>query len=289
MIHQEQKRFGRFDQDGIVLDYNSFKVNPNIKRDIDRLFEWFDKNIENLHKLSIFGGEPFLQVETERMIQFLEKRSLPDLTLIFFSNLNVDHERVKKWIIRLNKLVKEERLDRLVIVGSCDAWGAAGEYVRSGLDLKLFEKNFEYILNETQIQQQINSALTVTSVPGMVEMVEKINQWSKIKPVYWSFLKAADRNTNTGYLYPGIFGNKINSLGLTEVVEKFDTHTNGYPDSVKVAHKKYMQGHIIEFENAEPDLYRQKQLKTYLNLLDKRRGTDYKKVFPEISGWLEDL
>lgn len=290
-IHAEQKRFGKFDQDGVSIDPDDFKLNPNIKRDTDRLFEWFEKNIQHLHKIYIFGGEPFLQVETERMIKFLEERTLPDLTLTFFSNLNVDHERVKRWVERLENLRKQGRLDKLVIVGSLDAWGEPGEYVRSGLDLKLFEKNFEYILHNTSAQQQINSALTITSVPGMVQMVEKINDWNKVKPVYWSFLKAADKDSigGTGYLYPGIFGKKINSLGLEEAIEKFDTNTAGYPDSVKIAQKKYMQGHVTEFANATPDLHRQKQLKTYLSLLDRRRGTDYTKVFPEISAWLKDL
>ena len=100
--------------------------------------------------------EHFLQKETFRMIEFLEKRYLPNLTLYFFSNLNVDHDRVKKWVTRLNKLVLEGRLDKLQIVGSCDAWGPPGEYVRFGLDLKVFQKNFEYILNETEILYYIS-------------------------------------------------------------------------------------------------------------------------------------
>ena len=141
------------------------------------------------------------------------------------------------------------------------------------------------------MQQQINSALTVTSVPGMVQMVEKINQWSKTKPIYWSFLKAADRDmeSGNGYLYPGIFGDKINALGLTKAIDTFDTNTDGFPDSVKIAQKKYMEGHVKEFADAKPDLRKQKQLKTYLTLLDRRRGTDYTKVFPEISDWLKNL
>ena len=289
-IHQEEKRFGRFSKEGVVIDAKDFVINPHIESDTEKLFVWFENNIHKLHKIGVLGGEPFLQKETFRMIEFLEKRHLPDLTLYFFSNLNVDHERIKKWITRLNKLVLEGRLDKLQIVGSCDAWGPAGEYVRSGLDLKVFQKNFEYILNETEILQNINSALTITAVPGMPELVKKINEWSKIRPVYWSMMKANESDIGIKpYLYPGIFGRKINDIGLKEAIDMFETRTFGDPDSVKVNHKIYMRGIMKEFEKREPNPLRQKQLKIYLTELDRRRGTDYKKVFPQIAEWLENV
>ena len=91
------------------------------------------------------------------------------------------------------------------------------------------------------------------------------------------------------YLYPGIFGRKINNIGLKEAVDLFDVNSYGYPDSVKVNYKNYMQGIINEFEKREPDLFRQKQFKIYLTELDRRRGTDYKKTFPTIAEWLDKV
>jgi organic radical activating enzyme len=289
-IHQEEKRFGPFNTNGVILDANQWRMSDHIEEATEKLFVWFENNIQHLHKLFIMGGEPFLQKETERMITLLESKELPDLTLCFFSNLTVDHERVKNWVQRLDRLVKEKRLDKLQIVGSLDSWGAEAEYVRNGLDLKLFQKNFEYILNESNTLQNINSALTVTAVPGMPELVKNINQWSKIRPVYWSMMKASTHNFGTRpYLYPGIFGRKINDIGLKEAVDLFDVNSYGYPDSVKVNYKNYMNGIINEFENREPDLYRQKQFKIYLTELDRRRGTDYKKTFPTIAEWLDKV
>jgi organic radical activating enzyme len=289
-IHQEEKRFGLFNTDGVILDADKWQMSDRIEEATEKLFVWFENNIQHLHKLFIMGGEPFLQKETERMIAFLEQRELPDLTLCFFSNLTVDHERVKNWVQRLDRLVKEKRLDKLQIVGSLDSWGAEAEYVRNGLDLKLFQKNFEYILNESNTLQNINSALTVTAVPGMPILVDKINEWSKIRPVYWSMMKASTYNYGPRpYLYPGIFGRKVNDIGLKEAIEKFDVNSYGHIDSVKENYKNYMNGIINEFENREPDLFRQKQFKIYLTELDRRRGTDYKKTFPTIAEWLDKV
>lgn len=236
------------------------------------------------------GGEPFLQKETFRFIEFLEKGSYPDLTLVFFSNMNIEHDRFKKWMGRLDVLHKSGRLDKIQIFFSCDALGKEGEYVRTGLDLAVAIKNFEYILNNTEFDQGINSALTVTAVPGMPAMVKYINQCSNIKPIYWSMMKANQHEIGPReYMYPGIFGAKINDWGLREAVEMFDTNSYGYPDSVKVSHKKFMEGNIKEFDQRDPSPLRQKQLKIYLDELDRRRGTNWTQIYPQIFNIVKDL
>ena len=288
-IQQEEKRFGAFEQEGVkITDW--WKKNPKIAEHTDLLFEWFEKHLHKLHKIMVMGGEPFLQKETYRFIEFLEKGNYPDLTLVFFSNHNIEHERFKTWMDRLNVLNKSGRLDKIQIFFSCDALGPEGEFVRTGLDLDVAIKNFEYLLNHTEFDQGINSALTVTAVPGMPAMVKYINECNKIKPIYWSMMKANQHNHGPReYLYPGIFGNKINEWGLREAIELFDTTTDGYPDSVKVNYKEYMLGIVKEFDRRKPSLLRQKQFKIYMNELDRRRNTNWKEVYPQIWKLVKDL
>ena len=287
-IQQEEKRFGEFEQHGVrIKDW--WKKNPNIEQHTELLFKWFEKNLHSLHKIFVMGGEPFLQKETFRFIEFLEKGDYPDLTLVFFSNHNIEHERFKHWINRLEKLQRSGRLDKIQIFFSCDALGPEGEYVRTGLDLEVAIPNFEHILYNTQIEQAINSALTVTAVPGMPDMVRYINKCNEVKPIYWSMMKANQYEMGKAYLYPGIFGKKINEWGLREAIEMFDTKSFGYQDSVKVSHKKFMIGNMKEFDKREPSLLRQKQFKIYLNELDRRRGTNWKKIYPQIWNLVKDL
>ena len=187
--------------------------------------------------------------------------------------MNIEHERFKKWMDRLEVLQKSGRLDKIQIFFSCDALGPEGEFVRTGLDLNVAIKNFEYILHNTSFDQGINSALTVTAVPGMPAMVKYINECNKIKPIYWSMMKANQHEFGSRpYMYPGIFGKKINEWGLREAVEMFDTNSHGHPDSVKVSYKNYMQGIMEEFDQREPSPKRQRQWKIYLDELDRRRG-----------------
>jgi len=288
-IQQEEKKFGPFEKEGVIIN-NTWKKNPKIEEHTELLFQWFEKNLHQLHKIFVMGGEPFLQKETFRFIQFLEQGTYPDLSLVFFSNMNIEHERFKSWIDRLEVLHKSKRLDKVQIFFSCDALGKEGEYVRTGLDLNVALKNFEYILHHTTIEQGINSALTVTAVPGMPAMVKYINECSKIKPIYWSMMKASQYELGSRpYMYPGIFGKKINDWGLREAVALFNTNSRGHPDSVKVGYKNYMLGIIREFEQRMPSPMRQKQFKIWLNELDRRRGTDWTKIYPQIYNEIENL
>jgi organic radical activating enzyme len=289
-IQQEQQKFGEFRQEGVLIR-SSWKKHADIEKNTEMLFKWFDSHLHKLHKIFIMGGEPFLQKETYRFIEYLEKANYPDLTLVIFSNHNIENERFVNWINRIDRLQKSGRLDKVQIFFSCDAFGEEGEYVRTNLDLSLALKNFKHILYNTNIEQSINSALTVMAVPGMPEMVRHINKWSnEIKPIYWSMMKANQYEGDPmPYLYPGIFGKKINSWGLQEAVDLFDVNTNGYPDSVKINYKTYMNGIITEFDKREPMPERQKQLKIYLSELDRRRGTNFRKIYPQISKALGDI
>ena len=222
------------------------------------------------------------------MIEFLEQRTLPDLTLVFFSNLTVEHERFRTWMMRLQKLVDEKRLDKINVIGSLDCWGPQAEYIRNGLNLKLWEKNFEWMVYNTDFTNNVNSAFSLMSAQTMPELAERINHWSRTKPVYWSMMKCAQRDFGSSpYLYPGIFGDRVLDLGLRRAVEIFDPSASGYRDSVKALYKDYMNGICQEMATVQPNIARQKQYKIFLEEIDRRRGTDYKTLFPSIAQWLE--
>lgn len=257
------------------------EINPNIQQDTDSLFAWLEQNIHELNKLMILGGEPFLQKETERMVELLENTSNPNLTLVIFSNLTVETVRVQKWLARMWKLVEQGKLDNLQVVGSLDCWGPQAEYVRNGLDLNKYVANMEFILTKTKITPSVNSAMTALTIPTLPDLIVELNKWSKIRQVYWSGMKAGD--AGRPYLNPTIFGKGIIPLGIDKAIDIFET--NG--DVIKEAQLNNLRGIRTECANTEPDLQQQRLLKIYLKELDKRRHTDYRKLFPTIDNLFE--
>lgn len=279
-IDNENRIHGQFDYGTVhgssVYLPGKIEVNPNIEEDTDKLFVWLEENIHELNKLMILGGEPFLQKETERMVSLLERTSNPKLTLVVFSNLTVDPVRVQKWLARMWKLVEQGKLDNLQVVGSLDCWGPQAEYVRNGLDLNKYVNNMEFILNKTKITPSINSALMALTIPTLPDLIGQMNAWSKIREVYWSGMKAGD--AGRPYLNPTIFGKDIIPLGIDRAIEVYET--NG--DVIKEAQLNHLKGIRTECENTDPDLLQQNLLKVYLKELDRRRNTDYTKLFPTI-------
>ena len=119
-------------------------------------------------------------------------------------------------------------MDRIQVVGSLDCWGPQAEYIRNGLKLDLWEKNFEWMVYNTDFINNVNSAFSLMTAKTKPELAQRINHWSKTKQVYWSMMKCAlPENATRPYLYPGIFGGKVLDLGLREAVDTFDPMAAG--------------------------------------------------------------
>jgi organic radical activating enzyme len=279
-IGQENRIHGEFNYKGVYIqDYATLPEEyPQVYK---KMFDWLDQHIETLDKLYILGGEPFIQKQTQELLDFILARKLPNLDLVIFSNLTIEHEKFKRQIDQLKEIEKTSNLNQINIVGSIDCWGPQAEYIRNGLDLELFEKNFNYLLKETDFILNINSVLTALTVPSLPALVEKINQWSESRIIYWSMMKAAGRE----FLHPNIFGKQISELGFTQALDKFKT----FEDPEKLSYLEYFRGIAKELEQSSIDLVKQKELKIYLTELDRRRNTDYTKIFPEIAELLADM
>jgi organic radical activating enzyme len=279
-INQENTKFGPFLKNDVRLP-GRIEIPEDFALATDKMFEWLDKNIHSLNKLLILGGEPFIQKETKRLLDFIELRQLPDLDLVLFSNLTIPHENFKKQIDQLQQLKITSNLNQINLIGSLDCWGPQAEYIRNGLDLKLFEKNFTYVLNNTDITLNINSALDPLTANTMPDLVLKINEWSKVRTVYWSLMKTGGRD----FFHPTIFGPEVLNLGFQKAIEEFDD----LGDIDKANYKNYFQGIAKEIAASKPKINLQRKLKTYLLELDRRRGTDYVSTFPALASLLKNI
>ena len=273
-INEENRKFGPVNK-----SYNiNFPGYHNIPEEVpdatNKMFDWLDANIHTLDQLLVLGGEPFIQKETKRLLTFLEDKSLPDLDLIIFSNLTIEHD---KFVAYVEKLKSITNLNQITIIGSIDCWGPTAEYIRNGLDLALFDKNFTYLVEHTSINLVINSCLSSLSVFEMPALAKKINQWSTVRTVYWSMMKLGVPN----FLGPFVFGSSLANYGFNQSLAVFDP----MGDPEKISYKDYFEGIAKEFASTSADALAQQQLKTYLIELDRRRGTDYTKTFPVIANW----
>lgn len=273
-INEENRKFGPTVKPLGVKFPGYVQLPEEVPVAVDKMFNWLDSNIHNLDQLLILGGEPFIQKETERLLNFLVGKDLPNLDLIIFSNLMIDHN---KFVSYVDKLRNIKNINQLTIIGSIDCWGPTAEYIRNGLNLELFDKNYTYLVEHTNINLVINSCLSNLSIFEMPALVEKINQWSGIRTVYWSMMKVG----GIASMHPFAFGPELANYGFNQSVKLFDP----MGDPEKLSYKEYFKGLEKEFASSSEDVHAQQQLKIFLTELDRRRGTDYTKTFPVIANW----
>jgi organic radical activating enzyme len=268
--HAENQKYGAIKRDDIVLIPADFKKSSDIESNMQRIFQWIRKNGHNLTTFNFLGGEPLFQPELDQVLDLFDQHPLPELKFQIFTNLNVQFERVKSVVEKVQRLVEQDKLRAFEITASLDCWGAAQEYVRYPLDLKLWEKNFEYLLKQDFINLIISSTVTPLTVKTLPELLSRINQWQKQRPIYHY------QNSVNGpsYMFIDMFGD-IFSQDFEEALKLKSDSTPEQKSS-----KQYLVGIAKQSASQGPNVEKIKNLFCFLNEIDRRRGTNWPEVFP---------
>ena len=279
----ENTKFGHIDivTEGVSYDVYHDYTELSLT---EKMFSWLEENLKSLRRLYILGGEPFKQPQSDRLIDLLSTQHNPDLNVTFFSNLSVDHNKTISRLNKIQKLIEDNNICSAKITGSIDCWGAEAEYVRFGLDIELFEQNMRYIFQNTDISSGINICWMPLTTFTMPDLIEKANEWNEwiitnrgkddYQIVHNSLMQAAGRP----YVHPSIFGPKILDWGYNDAIDKLQD----FDEDIIISSKEYYRGIATSIEKSTPDKKLQKQFHIYLTELDKRRGTNYKELFPVI-------
>ncbi len=268
-IKQENLKSGNFYKNGVHIPQHTI-MPDQYPEATDKMFAWLDDNISTLDQLLVLGGEPFIQKETDRLFDLLESKGQLDLNLVIFSNLTIGSDRFDTIVEKLKQLP----VTQVTVVCSIDSWGPGAAYHRGGLDQSVFERNILHLLNNTNFTVNVNSTLTVLSIPEMPALVEKINQWGSIRDINWTMMKVSGKP----YLHPTALGSEVFELGFKQSVDAYRVST---PE--QIAYVEYFKGIGAEIAQSKRNDKLAEQLKIYLTELDRRRGTNYTDAFPEIA------
>ena len=179
--HKEIKDFGPYTSvKNHRNDIDWFKVyeeetNPYV----EAWWRWWPEVSKTLNILRITGGEPLLQSSTWRLLEDLDKNPLPNLELNINSNFGIKPILVDRLVDRVNKLIEEKKIKSFKMFTSIDTWGAPAEYIRTGLDLELWERNLDKYLSATKLPITFMITFNILSVTTFQSLLEKILEWRK--------------------------------------------------------------------------------------------------------------
>lgn len=267
-INQENIKFGRFDKHGVVLEED---INQSAEL-IEKFWNWMNRESANLKRLNVLGGEPFYQTEFYKLLDYFENTAHPNLELGIVTNLEIHTTKLKNVCEQFKKLLANKKLKRVDITCSIDCWGAEQEYVRYGLNLSQWEKNFEYLLSQKWITLNINQTISVLTIKTMPTLLLKLQDWRKKRPVGHFFSTVSP---GPSYLIPTILGKDVFQSDFDQIISYMPENDN----QLKTA-KSYMQGIELELAQSKVNVSELFKLQIFLNEKDRRRGTNWKTTFP---------
>jgi organic radical activating enzyme len=294
-FYNEIKQYGpvtsvinhRCDIDWMDL-YEREEKNPYV----DAWWKWWPTARKTLNILRITGGEPLMHVSTWKLLQSLKDDPMPKLELNVNSNLGVKSALVNKLITEVNYLSENSGFKRFKLFTSLDTWGPRAEYIRTGLDLKLWEQNFHAILSQTKFPITFMITFNILSVTTFKSLLEKILEWRK-QYGWYDELNEHRIRFDTPYLKEPLQYD-MNILPKKEFMPYMHKSLKFMEDNVNDADPTKFTS--VEFEkfrrvvdymasteySPEKTLEGQKDFYNWFNELDTRRGTDFVTTFPEM-------
>lgn len=256
----------------------------NYKRILAEFWEWMENNYQGLVKYNILGGEPFYQPELEQNLDFFEDHPCPNLELSIFTNLKVRNKKLVDIMDRLRFLEATNHLGSVRIICSIDSWGDSYEYIRWGGHMDEWERNYstlkQYDFQETEIHMTIN-ILSIKQMPELINLLNKYS-WSYISAnfVVWPF------HMEPGIFPKGFFKEDFNRL--YEILEQYTYKKFGITHAVK-DYIDIFRGYEKAIDNTPVDYSKINTLKEELTDVDRRRGCDWKKTFPWLNEFQNDM
>lgn len=269
----EIKKYGalKYRNNDIIQPYRERINHPDYRYFFEKTLNWIEKNGNELKRLHLLGGETFYQSELQEILDLLKKLKNPELEFNIVTNLMVKEEKYKDYIEQIKNLCKNRNIGRFDLTCSIDCWGAEAEYARSGLKLETWEKLFSYTVDQKWIYLNINQTISSLTMRTMVDLIKIINNYRKIRTInqHFSFVH------NRQWLHPEVYGYDFWSNDIKNILDEMPEDTKR--DSIS---KKYMSGILKSIPHTEPNQEQILELKNFLDQIDKRRNTNWKKIFP---------
>jgi organic radical activating enzyme len=259
-----------WDAENIKFEQPAFRKSTNIESNKLKIFDWLRKHGKHLTSFNILGGEPLYQSELDQCLELFDQCPAPNLKLQIFTNLNCKITHLQKTVEKVKQLIDHDKLREFEVTASLDCWGEPQEYVRYPLKLDLWEKNFDYLLSQSWINLIVSSTITPLTIKTLPDLLEKIAHWNQQRPVYHY------QNSVNGpsYMFIDIFGDIF--------VDDFNRALDFKPEFTpeQQSSKQYLKGIAQQSASQKPNIPEIIKLFDFLNEMDRRRNTNWSRVFP---------
>jgi len=267
---------------------------------IDAFWDWFPKIYENLHTFRITGGEPLLDKNLFKVLDYIIEHPNKNLELSINSNFCVPEALFVKFLEKIKFISSNDLVKKISVYTSAEAHGSHAEYIRYGMNYEQWKKNCHLFINEiTPVDLTIMATYNLLSIISFKDF---------LKDIYLMKLKAFTKSTSEFYskIYidvPYLNNPQHQIVGL--LTSDFRTYIDeqlfymqqnktilgnvpGFRDveiqkleRVKAVFTNYLENPISELIRHRNDFA------IFVDEHDRRRGTNFLETFPELKEFYE--
>lgn len=131
---------------------------------IDAFWKWWPELYNQLQYFRMTGGEPLMDVNTYKVLDYIIENPKPNLNLAITSNFCADKKLIDKFNKTISKITNTDSLFHFMLFISCDAYGKRAEYIRNGMDFEYLRNNVENFLKNNSKKAGITFIMTINSL-----------------------------------------------------------------------------------------------------------------------------
>lgn len=268
---------------------------------VEAFWKWWPDLYRDLHTFRITGGEPLMSKDTWEVLDYIINEPNPNkkLNLAINTNLGIPDKLIDKFIDKVKRIEDGDKVKELVVFTSVDTWGEQAEYIRNGLVFNKFWDNVNKILTEcSRINLTFMSTYNALSVPNYKKLINGLYDLKTTygsNERYWNSAVFLDSSYLRYPLHQTV--EILEHKWTNEVFEQaqlmdylsspiFNNEYIGYSD-VEIQKVKRIYDWMISEKNPNKIFVQRYNFGKFIQEHDKRRGTDFNKVFPELSEFYE--
>jgi len=266
---------------------------------VDAFWEWFPTMYKELKYFRITGGEPLLNKNTFKVLDYIIANPNPNLEVAINTNMNPPKELFDKFLEKAKIIIDGKLLKNFKLFTSAEAHGKQSEYIRFGMDYDLWLENIHKTYQAIpSMQFTIMSTYNVLSSTTYTQFLQDVLAIKQKygTPTYNPML------LDIPYLrYPehqSVFIMDEEQLNMLKEQVTFmykNLENKDWPDTinrgffVNEAEKLKRIYTMVEHSIKNPTEYTEQNRKDFAIFVlehDKRRGTNFAETFPELSDFL---
>jgi organic radical activating enzyme len=269
---------------------------------IDAFWKWWPTISDHIKHFRITGGEPLLNKNTFKILEYLIENPKPNLDVSINSNMCVPPQILENFIEKSKIIINEKKVKKFKIFTSGEAHGKQAEYIRFGMNYNQWIKNIERMIQEipglTFTVMSTYNALSTTSYIKFLKDIVKLKR-DLYNPLYHT---SSPLLLDIPYLR---FPTHQTVFILTEEFEQivYDQVTFMYQNLENKnwqgsamrgfhEHEAERMKRIYEMVKNHPKSpdeayndHNRKNFKIFVDEHDRRRGTNFLETFPEMENF----